>query len=344
MRSLSWNHLSMAMVLVMLSLPLMAGCSQTGAVGANATQPPVVAPTPLSPTSTLSSNNTPARQPVARLVAADSGTNIYLEVGQTFTVTLEGNPSTGYTWEISPVDKTVISQVGDPVWAPKSNLLGAPAMLTLTFRADANGDQPLVLIYHRPWEKDVPPVEVFDVTVVVQAAPQQTQTLQPTSTPDSRPTPTTVAYPAGGLKGWLTYTNADYGFSLHYPPDWKMQPGYGTMAGHAVLLKSDEVNAQLVVAFKRSNEDVQIGRTGVGGGELLPRGSVLLIDKEIERTVLVFDGKDMTVLYRCTGCMDRGGLQFDFGLDYLGSWTDPTALTPAVEAQADLIVASVKMK
>ncbi len=183
---------------------------------------------------------------------------------------------------------------------------------------------------------------MFDVTVIVGSTPQPA--LLPTSTPDTRPTPTTVAYPAGGMKGWLTYTNADYGFSFQYPPEWKLQPGYGTLTGHAVLLKPEKVNAQLVVAFKNSAEDAQIGRTGVGSGELLPRGIVLLAGKEINRTVLVFDGKDMTVLYSCTGCMLRGKLQFNFDLDYLGNWTDPTALTASVEAQADLVVASVTVK
>ncbi|HVN53865.1 MAG TPA: protease inhibitor I42 family protein [Anaerolineaceae bacterium] len=294
------------------------------------------------PTPTLSSKNTPASQPVSGLVAADAGKSIHLEIGQTFTVTLEGNPSTGYSWDMSPVDKPILSEVGDPVSAPKSNLPGAPAMLTLTFRADANGAQQLMLIYHRPWEKDVPPVNSFDVNVIVGPAPQQT--LPPTSTPDTRSTPTSVAYPAGGIKGWLTYTSTDYGFSFQYPPEWKIEPGSGTMTGHALLLKPDNLNAQFVVAFKHSDEDAQIGRTGVGNGELLPRGMVLLDGREINRTVLVFNSKDMTVLYSCTGCMVRGKVQFNFDLDYLGNWTDPTALTASVEAQADLIVASIRMK
>jgi inhibitor of cysteine peptidase len=342
MRSLPWKHLSTAMMLVLFSLPLMASCAQTGTIAGEATQPPVVAPTPLPPTSTPSASNTPASQPAAKFTADDSGTDIYVELGQTFTVTLEGNPSAGYTWDVSPVDQPVISQVGNPVWAPESNLLGAPATLTVTFRADANGNQPLILVYHRPWEKDVPPAKVFDVTVVVGPAPQKTR--PPTSTPDTRPTPTTVAYPAGGMKGWRTYTDTDYGFSFQYPPEWKLQPGYGTMAGHAVLLKPDTVNAQLVVAFKRTNEDVQLGRTGLGSGECLLRGSVLLAGKEINRSVLVFNGKDMTVMYGCNNCLVRGQVQFNFDLDTLNGWTDPTALTDAVEAQADLIVASVKMR
>jgi len=326
---------------MLLSTLFMSGCNQLGPVTGDATQPPV-APTPFSQIATPSADNKPAGQPVARLVATDSGTDISLDIGQVFTLTPEGNPSTGYTWDISPVDQPILSQVGDPVWTPESNLPGAPALLTLTFRAVANGTQPLVLIYHRPWEKEIPPVNIFDVTVSVGLATEQT--LPPSSTPDTRPTPTTVVYPAGGMKGWLTYTNADYGFSFQYPSDWVLLPATGTMVGHAVRLRPDEVNAQLVVAFKRTNEDVQISRTGLGSGEMLPGGSVLLAGKEIDRTVLVFDGKDMTVLYCCTGCMVRGDVQFNIDFDTLGSWTDPTALTPALEAQADLIVASVKMK
>jgi inhibitor of cysteine peptidase len=330
----------MLMMLALWVLPLLAGCAPTGANAADPTQLPVVAPTALPPSPTA--NNTPVSQPAAGLTAADSGTTLYLEVGQTFTVTLEGNPSTGYTWEMSPADKPVLSQVGDVLAAPKSNLVGAPAMLMLTFRADANGSQPLALVYHRPWEKDVAPVKVFNVTVMVGAA--HPQPLPPTATPKPRPTPATPAPTTASMPGWLTYTNADYGFSFRYPPEWKLQLGSGTMAGHAVLLKPDQLNAQLVVAFMRTDENAQIGRTGVGNGELFPRGTLLFAGKEINRTVLVLNGKDMTVLYNCAGCMVRGKLQFNFSLDYLGNPADPSALTASVEAQADQVVASVTVK
>ncbi len=145
MKSQFWKRLSMVMLLMLL-----AGRAPTGDTDADPTKSPVLPPTPLPQIPTQSADNTPVSQPVAGLMAADSGSNIYLEVGQTFSVTLEGNSSTGYTWELSPVDKPILSQVGDPQVTPKSNLPGAPAILTLTFRADANGNQPLVLIYHRP--------------------------------------------------------------------------------------------------------------------------------------------------------------------------------------------------
>ena len=266
---------------------------------------------------------------------------INLQIGQTLGITLEGNPSTGYTWEMEPVEQPILSQVGEPVVKPNSNLIGAPAMLSFTFKADANGTQLLRLIYHRPWEKDVPPVNSFDVTVVV--GPIPTQPLRPTYTADTRPTPVMVVFPAAGMKGWLTYTNADYGFSLQYPPEWRLEPGYGTMTGHAVLLTPNNANALLVVAFKRTDEDAQIGRTGLGSGDLVLRGKVMFLGKEIDRQVLVSDGKDMTVLYLCTNCMVRGNLQFYFGLDYRGNWSDPTALPADIERQADLVVASVKL-
>ena len=337
--------LSPARLLIVLAFLLLTGCAPTGASANLPTTVPVAAATfPPTPTATAAATDTPTAKPASpavKLTAGDAGKLINLQIGQTLGITLAGNPSTGYTWEMEPVEQPILSQVGEPVIQPSSNLIGAPALLSFTFKADANGTQLLRLIYHRPWEKDVPPVNSFDVTVVVGQIP--TQPIRPTYTADTRPTPVTVVFPAAGMQGWLTYTNASYGFSLQYPPEWRLEPGYGTMTGHAVLLTPNNANALLVAAFKRTDEDAQIGRTGLGGGDLELRGKVMFLGKEIDRQVLVSDGKDMTVLYCCTNCMVRGDLQFDFGLDYRGNWSDPTALPADIERQADLVVASVKL-
>ena len=92
MKSQFWKRLSMVMLLMLL-----AGRAPTGDTDADPTKSPVLPPTPLPQIPTQSADNTPVSQPVAGLMAADSGSNIYLEVGQTFSVTLEGNSSTGYT-------------------------------------------------------------------------------------------------------------------------------------------------------------------------------------------------------------------------------------------------------
>ncbi|MBM4429116.1 MAG: protease inhibitor I42 family protein, partial [Chloroflexi bacterium] len=43
----------------------------------------------------------------------------------------------------------------------------SPGKMTLRFTGVAAGQTALKLIYHRSFEKDVPPVKTFEVTVVV---------------------------------------------------------------------------------------------------------------------------------------------------------------------------------
>lgn len=280
---------------------------------------------------------TPAGQ--VNLTELDAGKTIHLLKGETLIVALEGNPSTGYNWEMESAAGSILAQVGEPESVASSNLMGAPAMIKITFKAEQDGEQTLKLVYHRVWEKNVPPEKTFEVTVVVgqgspTAAPQAVQNA----------TPATVVYPANGMKGWLTYTNEKYGFNFQYPPDWTLEKGKGTMASYAVLLHPGAMdNVQMQVAFKKASDDAQIGRTGVGSGELVTLGKVTFIEKEINREVLVFDGKHMTVMYICQGCMQRGDLVFGFDLDYLGNWTDQAGLPESVQTQADLVVASVKL-
>jgi inhibitor of cysteine peptidase len=101
------------------------------------------------------------------LEAKDDGNQITLQKGQTLTVKLEGNPTTGYTWEMVEPDGAILRQVGEPEFNADSELLGAPGTLTLRFEAVEAGQTELRLVYHRPWETGVEPLETFTVQVTV---------------------------------------------------------------------------------------------------------------------------------------------------------------------------------
>ena len=105
--------------------------------------------------------------PVAKLVEADNGTSVDLKTGETFTISLEGNPTTGYSWEVSSIDPAVVEQVGEPDFKSDSKLIGAGGMFTFTFKAVSPGSAPVMLVYHRSWEKDVTPMYEYQVTVNV---------------------------------------------------------------------------------------------------------------------------------------------------------------------------------
>jgi inhibitor of cysteine peptidase len=102
------------------------------------------------------------------LTAKDNGTAVTVKTGDTFTVKLEGNPSTGFTWEAKDLDTSILEQVGDPKFSGGvPGMVGSGGILTLTFKALQAGTTTLTLIYHRPWETDVAPIDTFLVTVTV---------------------------------------------------------------------------------------------------------------------------------------------------------------------------------
>jgi inhibitor of cysteine peptidase len=107
----------------------------------------------------------PARE--TQLDASSDGRQIEVSQGQTIVVTLEANPSTGFSWEWAGTQDDILQQVGEPEFAARSNLVGAPGTETLRFKAAQAGQTELKLVYHRPWETGVEPAETFTVQVVV---------------------------------------------------------------------------------------------------------------------------------------------------------------------------------
>jgi inhibitor of cysteine peptidase len=102
-----------------------------------------------------------------RLSEKDAGREVELHSADRLAITLEGNPTTGYQWEVASVDSAILNQIGDAEFKPDSTALGSPGKVTLTFGAVASGQTTLKLIYHRAFEKGVPPLKTFEVTVIV---------------------------------------------------------------------------------------------------------------------------------------------------------------------------------
>lgn len=103
-----------------------------------------------------------------QLTAADNGKTVEVRAGNQITIVLEGNPSTGYTWEAKDLDASMFQQVGETEFkSGNPGLVGAGGTLTLTFKALKSGSATLTLVYHRPWETGVEPQNIFVVTVTV---------------------------------------------------------------------------------------------------------------------------------------------------------------------------------
>jgi len=118
-------------------------------------------PTPISPTAT-------SKPYEVKLGAEDRGHTIELGISQRLSISLSGNPSTGYIWELTEEmmmrAEGILHQVGVE-FKPESDLLGAPGEMILSFEAVGLGSIGLELIYWRPWEKV--PVKTYLIIVEV---------------------------------------------------------------------------------------------------------------------------------------------------------------------------------
>jgi len=96
-----------------------------------------------------------------------SGKQVELSVGQSLVVTLESNATTGYSWAlVQNSDDSVLNETGHEYIAPQTTLIGAGGNEEWTFKALKKGTSTISMGYSRPWES-IPPVETFDLTVVV---------------------------------------------------------------------------------------------------------------------------------------------------------------------------------
>ena len=106
------------------------------------------------------------------VLAADArpAAPLNLRVGQKLALVLDGNPTTGYIWQLKPA-----LPAGSPVQVELSlvrneeeNCCGFPTPTTLTMTGVKPGTQLVRVVYARPWEKGKAPVQEkrFAVTVL----------------------------------------------------------------------------------------------------------------------------------------------------------------------------------
>ena len=98
-----------------------------------------------------------------------SGKEVALDAGGTLTITLDSNPTTGYSWnenaDIS--DKTIAQQTGHKYQPPASSALGAGGKEIWTFKALKSGTSTISMGYRRPFEKGIAPAKTFTLSLVV---------------------------------------------------------------------------------------------------------------------------------------------------------------------------------
>lgn len=111
------------------------------------------------------------------LLACSSGpkqTAVEVGAGDTLTVTLCSNPSTGFSWPESAQisDQTIVQQTDHKYVAPETEagatpVVGAPGTEVWTFKALKKGTSTIYVEYSRPWEGGEKGEWTFRLTVVV---------------------------------------------------------------------------------------------------------------------------------------------------------------------------------
>ena len=97
---------------------------------------------------------------------------VTVNAGDSFTLTLGSNPTTGFTWpdEAQIGDQTVLQQTDHKLVVPESEPPpppGTPGKEVWTFKALKKGTSEVSMEYSRPWEGGEKGVWTFTLTVVV---------------------------------------------------------------------------------------------------------------------------------------------------------------------------------
>jgi inhibitor of cysteine peptidase len=100
---------------------------------------------------------------------ADNGRTVTAAVGDSITLRLSENPSTGYAWKatysagLKPLDDEFVSPSASP------DVVGAPGVRVFTVEVAANGSQSIEAVCERPWEAGMAePAQVFSLTIDVE--------------------------------------------------------------------------------------------------------------------------------------------------------------------------------
>jgi inhibitor of cysteine peptidase len=97
-----------------------------------------------------------------------NNTTHIIYVGDIVQVVLEGNPTTGFTWEVAETDERLLALQGEAEYQSEKNIPGSGGVFTFTFLAQASGGVELKLIYHRTFEEGIAPEREYTLILDIQ--------------------------------------------------------------------------------------------------------------------------------------------------------------------------------
>ncbi len=103
---------------------------------------------------------------IMKLIENDSGKTVEINVGDDLEIVLPGNPTTGYVWEVSSLDSDLL-KLNKSDFLANDKAIGSGGKEIIKLHAISQGTSEVRLIFHRPFERNVPPVTIFSATVVI---------------------------------------------------------------------------------------------------------------------------------------------------------------------------------
>jgi len=105
----------------------------------------------------------------ANYTEGDAKETIETKAGNQFTITLRGNVTTGYIWQMAKgTESAIVKKVSDKYIAENTERTGAGGDHVWTFEALKAGDTTITLEYLRPWEKPKDPANSVKFKVKVE--------------------------------------------------------------------------------------------------------------------------------------------------------------------------------
>jgi len=172
----------------------------------------------------------------------------------------------------------------------------------------------------------------IEIGIETTPTPSIMPALQPSITPMATATRTPLINTATPTVEPVTYSQSTYGFSFSYPPGWEIQ-----QEKNSITLERDSID--LVMGFKKENEDVSILPVPQPSSTLSQQGSINFLTQTISRGAIL-SGNNPTAIYFNNGVeIKSGNILFTFFLTPAQQSTI-NGIDPKIQAEADQIIAS----
>jgi len=104
------------------------------------------------------------------VTSQDNGKEVQVSAGGIVQVELEQAGAAGYVWEIDVLDPKHFDVVKTETISqpPKGDIIGAPVLVSWSFRAKKSGTSELRFVHYRPWEGKQSAIAAYSVRVLIQ--------------------------------------------------------------------------------------------------------------------------------------------------------------------------------